>query len=337
MSNVIKSIKPLGFNWETRDPFLFCVHHNDHYPHGNEHMGPDASLAGRNMGNDFTVKDGWRMYHGEKVPGFPAHPHRGFETITIVLKGFIDHSDSASAACRYGNGDVQWMTAGSGLQHAEMFPLLNKNEDNPLELFQIWLNLPRKSKLCDPYYTMFWAEDIPKVNLKDSKDKQIEINVIAGKINETNALKPSPDSWAADPENNVAVWLIKLDPEAEWQIPETSPNVNRDLFFYKGSTLEIDGKNVKTYHSVSLKADENVQVLNGSETAYLVLLQGKPINEPVAQYGPFVMNYEAEIREAYSEYRQTQFGGWPWESYEMVHPRDKGRFAIYADGREEEK
>ncbi|MFB6340168.1 pirin family protein [Saccharicrinis sp. FJH62] len=337
MSNVIKSIKPLGFNWETRDPFLFCVHHNDHYPHGNEHMGPDASLAGRNIGNDFTVKDGWRMYHGEKVPGFPAHPHRGFETITIVLKGFIDHSDSANAACRYGNGDVQWMTAGSGLQHAEMFPLLNRNEDNPLELFQIWLNLPRKSKLCDPYYTMFWAEDIPKVNLKNSKNKQIEINVIAGKINETDALKPSPDSWAADPENDVAVWLIKLDPEAEWQIPETSPSVNRDLFFYKGSTLKIDGEDIKAYHSVSLKADEEIQVLNGSETAYLVLLQGKPINEPVAQYGPFVMNYEAEIRQAYSEYRQTQFGGWPWGSYEMVHPRDKGRFAIYADGREEVK
>ncbi|MFB6317885.1 pirin family protein [Saccharicrinis sp. FJH54] len=337
MSNSIKSVKPLGFNWQTGDPFLFCVHHNDHYPKGNENMGPDASLAGRSIGNDFTVKDGWRMYHGEQVPGFPAHPHRGFETITIVLKGFIDHSDSANAACRYGNGDVQWMTAGSGLQHAEMFPLLNRDKDNPLELFQIWLNLPRKSKLCDPYYTMFWAEDIPKVLHKDKNGRQTEINVIAGTVDGTQALKPSPDSWAADPQNEVAVWLIKLDPEAEWQIPSATAGVNRDLFFYKGSTLTVNNKEVSKYHSVGLKADSAVTVVNGSDPAYLLLLQGKPINEPVAQYGPFVMNYEAEIRQAYNEYRQTQFGGWPWKSYEMVHPRDKGRFALYADGREEVK
>ena len=103
--NKIKSIKPLGFPWETQDPFLFCVHHMDHYPKGNDALGPDASLAGRAIGQDFTVKDGWRMYHGRNVPGFPSHPHRGFETVTIVQKGFIDHSDSLGAAARFGNGD----------------------------------------------------------------------------------------------------------------------------------------------------------------------------------------------------------------------------------------
>jgi hypothetical protein len=82
-SRVVREI-PLGFPWETRDPFLFCVHHEDFYPQGNEQMGPRASLAGRNLGQDFTVKDGFRMYHGEIVPGFPQHPHRGFETITPV-------------------------------------------------------------------------------------------------------------------------------------------------------------------------------------------------------------------------------------------------------------
>jgi quercetin 2,3-dioxygenase len=337
MSKAIKSIKPLGFTWQTNDPFLFCVHHDDHYPRGDENMGPAASLDGRNIGNDFTVKDGWRMYHGEKVPGFPAHPHRGFETISIVLEGFIDHSDSSNAACRYGNGDVQWMTAGSGLQHAEMFPLLNKDKDNPLELFQIWLNLPRKNKLCNPYYTMFWAENIPKVHLKDYSGRQIEIHVIAGSVDKTEALKPSPDSWASEPENEVAIWLIKLDPEAEWLMPEASPDVNRTLFFYKGSTLKIEGEEIGAYCSVALKAENKVRVCNGTAPAYLLLLQGKPINEPVAQYGPFVMNDEAEIRQAYDEYRQTQFGGWPWESNEMVHPREKGRFAIYSDGREEMK
>nr|WP_290936872.1 pirin family protein [Haliscomenobacter sp.] len=121
MSNILR-IRPLGFPWETRDPFIFCVYHEDFYPLGNAQMGPAASLSGRNLGQDFTVKDGWRMYHGRTVPGFPSHPHRGFETVTIARKGFVDHSDSLGATARFGNGDVQWMTAGKGVQHSEMFP-----------------------------------------------------------------------------------------------------------------------------------------------------------------------------------------------------------------------
>ena len=88
-------------------------------------MGPAASLAGRDIGQDFSRKDGWSMYHGDTVPGFPAHPHRGFETVTIVRKGLIDHSDSLGATARFGQGDVQWLTAGSGIVHSEMFPLLD--------------------------------------------------------------------------------------------------------------------------------------------------------------------------------------------------------------------
>uniref|UniRef100_UPI004048EB97 pirin family protein n=1 Tax=Fulvivirga sp. TaxID=1931237 RepID=UPI004048EB97 len=94
MSSPILKIKSLSFPWQTSDPFLFCVHHADFYPKGNDQLGPDASLAGRNIGQDFTIKDDWRMYHGETVPGFPAHPHRGFETGTICTTGLIDHSDS---------------------------------------------------------------------------------------------------------------------------------------------------------------------------------------------------------------------------------------------------
>src|SRR5207249_3173080 len=155
-------ISPLGFPWRTPDPFLFCVHHDDHYPRGNDALGPAASLEGRELGQDFAGKDGWRMYHGQRVPGFPQHPHRGFETVTVVRRGFIDHSDSVKATARYGEGDVQWLTAGRGILHSEMFPLLNRDRDNPLELFQIWLNLPRADKLVEPHFTMLWSPAIPR-------------------------------------------------------------------------------------------------------------------------------------------------------------------------------
>ncbi len=98
-------------------------------------FGPQALLAGREIGNDFVGLDGWSMYHGDVVPGFPVHPHRGFETVTIVRTGLVDHADSLGAAGRYGSGDVQWLTAGRGVQHSEMFPLFNPDRDNPLELF----------------------------------------------------------------------------------------------------------------------------------------------------------------------------------------------------------
>ena len=152
MSAIIH-ISPLGFPWQTKDPFLFCAFHEDTYPPGNTDLGPDPTLlTGRNLGQDFQSKDGFRMYHGTVVPGFPAHPHRGFETVTIAQKGLVDHSDSLGAAGRFGNGDVQWMTAGKGVQHCEMFPLLNTSKNNPLLMFQIWINLPKAKKMCAPHF-----------------------------------------------------------------------------------------------------------------------------------------------------------------------------------------
>ena len=277
------------------------------------------------------------MYHGDVVPGFPAHPHRGFETVTIVLKGFVDHSDSHGAAGRYGNGDVQWMTAGSGLQHSEMFPLLDRNNPNPLELFQIWLNLPKAKKFANPYFAMLWSEDIPKYVTKDKNNKLTEVTLIAGSIDGVSAPKPAPDSWASDPENEVCIWLIKMDANSELAIPAASLEVNRSIYFYKGSQIKVTGITIENYHSVDLLADQNVIIENGNEDAFLLLLQGKPINEQIVQHGPFVMNSPSEIQQAYNEYRATQFGGWPWSRYDNVHPPEIGRFAKFADGHEEIK
>ncbi|MBN1561012.1 pirin family protein [candidate division KSB1 bacterium] len=334
-NRLITNIKPLGFTWETSDPFLFCVHHLDHYPAGNEQLGPAASLQGRNLGQDFTTKDGWRMYHGETIPGFPAHPHRGFETVTVVLKGYVDHSDSHGAAGRYGQGDVQWMTAGAGLQHAEMFPLLDKNKANPLELFQIWLNLPRERKFAKPHYAMLWAEDIPTYSEKDQRGRSTDVTLIAGAMGEVRAPAPAPDSWAADADNQVGIWLIRLQANAHWAIPAASPEVNRTLYFYRGDPITVAGMSIKPYHSIELLAELPVMLENGGAEASLLLMQGRPIDEPVVQHGPFVMNSAEEIRQAFSDYRHTQFGGWPWPRYDNVHASDKGRFARYADGREE--
>lgn len=335
-TSVIK-IKALGFPWETSDPFLFCVHHEDAYPAGNEVMGPAASLAGRNLGQDFGVKDGWRMYHGETVPGFPAHPHRGFETVTIVKKGLVDHSDSLGAAGRFGNGDVQWMTAGKGVQHSEMFPLLNKEKANPFELFQIWLNLPKAKKFAAPHFTMLWSESIPTYTEKGSNGKSVEVTIVAGKIRDQQAPSPAPDSWAANPENEVAIWTIKMEPGATWTLPKAVHLVNRSLYFYQGSSIQVAAIKVMVNHSVTLKADQEVVLENGPDESHLLLLQGRPINEPVVQYGPFVMNSQAEIQQTMNDYQKTQFGGWPWPSHDHVHPRALGRFAKYPDGREEIK
>ncbi|MCF6360678.1 MAG: pirin family protein [Cyclobacteriaceae bacterium] len=335
MTSTILSIRPLGFQWETKDPFLFCAHHEDHYPEGNEQLGPKASLEGRAIGQDFTLKDGWRMYHGSKVPGFPAHPHRGFETVTYVRTGLIDHSDSLGATGRFGNGDVQWMTAGRGVQHSEMFPLLNQDKPNSFELFQIWLNLPKASKFVEAHYKMLWSEDIPLITEKDSNGNTVELSIIAGRYKTTSAIPPAPNSWAANEANEVVIWTIKLAPNAEWTMPASKTEVNRSLYYYEGDNLTLNDKTIDQSNAIDLVSSQEVILKNGNTESNLLLLQGKPINEPVAKYGPFVMNTQAEIAQTMDDYQRTQFGGWPWPSLEQVNEREKGRFAKYADGTED--
>ena len=295
-------------------------------------MGPTTSMEGRHLGDDFIIKDGFRMYHGKVVPGFPGHPHRGFETVTVVRKGLVDHADSLGAAGRYGNGDVQWMTAGKGVQHSEMFPLLSKEEENPMELFQIWLNLPKKNKMVDPHFKMLWKESIPNAQYTDNAGKRINIEVIAGKLNATTAVAPPPDSWAAEADNEVAIWNIKMEPGAEWTLPAASQGINRMLYFYEGTMLNLDDQNITKYSAVELTSEFEIKLKAGNDDVSVLILQGRPIGEHVMQYGPFVMNTKEEINQAFEDYHKTQFGGWPWPKYDQVHERSKGRFAKHADG-----
>ncbi|WP_437718345.1 pirin family protein [Sorangium sp. So ce448] len=331
--DVVRDVAPLGFPWETLDPFLFCVHHDDAYPAGNERMGPAASLAGRAIGRDFAGKDGWRMYHGDVVPGFPQHPHRGFETVTVVRRGLVDHADSLGAAARYGRGDVQWLTAGGGIVHAEMFPLVEKDGPNPLELFQIWLNLPRADKLAEPRFVMMWGDTIPRQIARDAAGRTTEITIVAGRLGELRPPAPPPRSWAARAASDVAIWTLKMAPGARFTLPAASPGTNRALYFFRGAELRIGPRRVPAAHRITLRDGAAALLENGPDEGEILLLQGKPIGEPVAQQGPFVMTSMAEVQQAFLDYRRTGFGGWPWPSDGPVHGPAEGRFARYPDGR----
>lgn len=333
----VLQVVDLGFQWPTVDPFLFCVHHLDRYPAGNAEQGPSASLAGRPLGQDFGGIDGWRMYHGQVVPGFPAHPHRGFETVTYVRQGLVDHADSLGAAARYGRGDVQWMTAGSGIVHAEMFPLLDRDGPNTLELFQIWINLPADHKMVEPHFSMFWDSDVPRHEVVDADGRRVVVTVIAGPLDGAAPPPPPPASWASRPGSGVAIWHLTVDAGVTWHLP-ASPvdDVVRVLYVFDGDGLLMAGRPIGARSGVVV--DPTVDLPLHVDPAApgpveVLMLQGRPLREPVAQHGPFVMNTRAEVQQAFEDYQRTRFGGWPWDRDDPVHGLDGTRFARYPDGR----
>ena len=307
--------------WPTLDPFLFCAHHLDNYPASNGELGPAASLEGRSIGQDFAGIQGWNMYHGESVPGFPQHPHRGFETVTYVRTGWCDHADSLGARARFGEGDVQWLTAGSGIVHSEMFPLFDNDRPNPLHLFQIWLNLPAANKMVDPYYSMLWSSELPKVPAAPGA----EVTLITGALDGHIPPAPPPDSWAAQPHSDVAIWHVRLDAGSAWELPAGPDGVGRVLYLFQGDELAIGHQELAANTAAVLDPASPV-MLESAAGAECLILQGRPIGEPVAQHGPFVMNTRAEIEQAFQDYQRTGFGGWPWPSDDPVHGPEKKRF-----------
>ncbi|NOX29050.1 MAG: pirin family protein [Actinobacteria bacterium] len=329
---IIKELVPLGTPWATIDPFLFCVHHRDAYPAGDGHGGPSSSLAGRNLGNDFADVDGWNMYHGSAVPGFPQHPHRGFETLTYVRQGLVDHADSLGASARYGEGDAQWMTAGSGIVHSEMFPLLDESGGNQLELFQIWINLAAADKMVEPHFSMLWANDIPVIDIADEKGRATRVTLVAGAVDGHVLPDAPPDSWAAKPESDVAVWHVVLDAGASWAMPLANHgDTQRMVYLFEGDSVSVGGEQIRGYTGALIRCDEEFDVVADGGPVEMLVLQGRPIGEPVERYGPFVMNTRAEIQEAFDDYRTTAFGGWPWPDDGPVHGQLGDRFVKRPD------
>jgi redox-sensitive bicupin YhaK (pirin superfamily) len=222
---------------------------------------------------------------------------------------------------------VQWLTAGKGIVHSEMFPLLDEHGPNRVELFQIWLNLPAANKMVEPYFTMLWGDDLPHHVVRDTDGRGTDITVIAGELGGLRPPHPPPDSWASQPGSDVAIWHVVAEPGAQWSLPPAaSPETVRTVYVFEGS-VRIDDREISAPTGVVLRVDESVEIAAGASGAEALVLQGRPIGEPVAQYGPFVMNDEAGIEQAFADYRATGFGGWPWPVDDPVHSRDAGRFA----------
>ncbi|MBT5137425.1 MAG: pirin family protein, partial [Acidimicrobiaceae bacterium] len=173
---------------------------------------------------------------------------------------------------------------------------------------------------------------------KDSDGRLTEITIIAGALEGHEAPAPPPNSWAARAEADVAVWHIRMDAGAEWTMPAAhGDDTRRVIYAFDGSSVEIGDQTIDAGTGALTDASVDVALRAGLDGVELMVLQGCPIGEPVAQYGPFVMNTDDEIQQTMADYQRTRFGGWPWPTPTPDHGRDAGRFAIHADGRREDR
>lgn len=233
--------------------------------------------------------------HGPgEAKGAPDHPHRGFETVTYILEGAIEHEDSQGNRGRIGPGDVQWMTAGSGVIHSEMPSEELRRNGGRLHGFQLWVNLPRGDKMMKPRYQELRAAEIPTATSADGK---ATVTVIAGESLGTRA--------TIDTRTPIMYLHVRLSPGATFTqaIPET---YNAFAFIVSGeAAFGID--QARENDMVLLARDGDAVTITGSG-AELLLIGGVPLNEPVARYGPFVMNTPGELRQAMIDYQSGRFG-----------------------------
>jgi redox-sensitive bicupin YhaK (pirin superfamily) len=167
-------------------------------------------------------------------------------------------------------------------------------------------------------------------------DALVDITVIAGSLDNAEAPSPPPNSWASKAEADVAIWHLRFDPGARWTMPAAGPESHRLLYAFAGSWLTVDGERLDAGNGAAIDPSRPLELVAGDEGIECMVLQGRPIGEQVAQYGPFVMNTQAEIQQAFEDYRRTQFGGWPWGADDPNHGPTPRRFAKHADGRVEQ-
>jgi redox-sensitive bicupin YhaK (pirin superfamily) len=231
----------------------------------------------------------------DHIRGVDVHPHKGFETVTIAYKGSVAHHDSTGNSGVVNSGDVQWMTAGAGILHKEYHEEEFSKKGGPFEMVQLWVNLPQKDKSTPPHYQAITADKMGKVVLPENAGL---VNVIAGDFNET---KGPASTYTA-----VNLFDIKLnkDGEINFAIPATH---NTAMLVVNGN-VEVNDQSANEHSFVLFKNDgENITV-KAVDDAVLLVLSGEPINEPIASYGPFVMNTQAEIHQAIEDFQAGKFG-----------------------------
>ncbi|RJS50025.1 MAG: hypothetical protein CIT03_00530 [Methanobacterium sp.] len=223
------------------------------------------------------------------LAGFPLHPHRGIETVTYMLEGKINHKDSLGNQGTIGKSDVQWMTSGSGIMHEEM---PQKPKRGKMEGFQLWVNLPARLKMTDPRYQEVKADDIPEVKVNGAR-----LKVIAG---EYQGVKGPVKEIYADPEY-LDVFLSSGGEFKQF----ITPGHNAFIYLYQGKGV-VSGEEVSSTRLLVLGEGDNLEV-NSREDMRFLLVSGKPLNEPIARHGPFVMNTREEILEALEDLRKGTF------------------------------
>jgi len=229
---------------------------------------------------------------GDYIAGFPEHPHRGFETVTYMLAGNMRHRDSAGHEGSITNGGVQWMTAGRGVIHSEM----PEQNEGLMEGFQLWLNLAAKDKMSAPWYRDIPAEAVPRFTL----DSGATVQVIAGS---THGVAGAVQRDVTEP-----LYLdIELPAGATFEQPLPAGH-NAFLYVFRGEVV-VEGKAVPQARMAILdnaKAADGVRI-KATQASRLLLIAGRPLNEPIAQYGPFVMNTQAEVFQAVEDFRNGKF------------------------------
>ncbi|MDT9000765.1 pirin family protein [Paucibacter sp. APW11] len=228
------------------------------------------------------------------IAGFPDHPHRGFETVTYMLEGRMRHRDSAGHEGLLGNGGVQWMTAGRGVIHSE----LPEQESGRMEGFQLWLNLPARDKMCPPWYRDIAASEIPEV-----QGQGYVARVIAGQHGGV--------AGAMQREATAPLYLdLHLEPGARFEQPLPASH-NAFVYVYRGA-VQFDSGCLVPVQRMAILANtpgsDGVSFSAGPEGARALLIAGQPLNEPIAQYGPFVMNSEAELMQAVRDFQEGRLG-----------------------------
>ena len=244
----------------------------------------------------FLMLDAFRNENADDyIGGFPDHPHRGFETVTYMIAGRMRHHDSAGNAGLLEPGGAQWMTAGSGLIHSE----LPEQQEGLMEGFQLWLNLPAAKKMQAPYYKDFAPAAIPEF----TADNGVHVRVIAGASQGVAGAVQRPDT--------LPLYLDIHLPAGTQFVQPLAAGHNAFVYTYRGA-VEVAGTQVVD-RSMAILANDGAEaiVLQAEEAARVILVAGQPLNEPIAQYGPFVMNTEAEIRQAMRDYSAGLFSNGP--------------------------